>query len=155
MKTRTLGVLVVLSAAGALTGVTLRASVPLGVFAIVERIVLEPSATEPQRIQIWGAFTAWSADRYQTAQRGYLYYSCPPTQDTICRHEWKDITSIAGTGEAIGFGERSRATGRIRRADERPASPDPYPIQFGVVKMGPRLGSHTIVDQLRATLRGR
>ena len=34
----------------------LRASDPAGCYAIVERVVLEPSDVEPTTIQVWGAF---------------------------------------------------------------------------------------------------
>ena len=36
--------------------VDLCASDRLGIYAIVEKVVFEPSESAPQRIQIWGAF---------------------------------------------------------------------------------------------------
>ena len=57
MRSRMIGGLVILSAACAGWAVTLNASDPVGVYAVVEKIVLEPSDAAPQRIQIWGAFS--------------------------------------------------------------------------------------------------
>jgi hypothetical protein len=132
-----------------------RASVPIGVYAMVEKVVLEPNDTQPQRIQIWGAFAV--ADRtpagYGPAQRGYLYYSCPAGQETICRNEWNDIRSMAGRDELIGFGDRNRPRDRVRAADERPASPSTYPIQMGVFKLGPGNLPEAMSARLRAALK--
>jgi hypothetical protein len=156
MKTRTVALLIVLSSTSIVTAITLKASVPLGVYATVEKVVLEPSDAEPQRIQIWGAFALWDDKAgmgYQAAQRGYLYYSCAKQQIGICRNEWADLKSMIGTDQTIGFGSRSLASGRVRRHDEPPSAPDTYPIQFGVVRMGSPRGA--IFDQLRAAMRGR
>ena len=38
------------------------ASGPIGVYGIVEKVVFEPSASAPERIQVWGAF-AYAGDR--------------------------------------------------------------------------------------------
>jgi hypothetical protein len=158
MKTRIVGGIVLLTAIWAVVAVTVNASDPVGVYAIVERTILEPNDTEPQRIQIWGAFVlsdGQSGDGYGTVQRGYLYYTCPPGQQNICRNEWADIKSVAGKSEGIGFGGRYRATGRVRRQDEKPASPDVYPIQMGVIRMGSRHDQPGIITRLKAALRER
>jgi hypothetical protein len=155
MKTRTVNALALLTVACALTTVTLRASDPMGVYAVVERVVFEPSETEPQRIQVWGAFALSdrrSADTYQPAQSGYLYYTCPAGQATVCRNEWADIKSVAGKGLGIGFGGRYAPTGRVRKADEKPATPDVYPIRMGVIRMGGLHDQPAIIAQLKAAL---
>lgn len=157
MKTRTISVLAILSAAWALTAVTLRASDPAGVYAIVEKVVFEPAETGAQRVQIWGAFalsTGKMGNDYQAAQRGFLYYTCPKGQEDTCRNEWSDIKSVAGKSQPIAFGNRYKATGRIRKVDEKPASPDEYPIQAGVFKT-PYPGQDPIIAQLKAALRPR
>src|ERR1041385_7479883 len=49
-----------------------------GIYAIIDRVVLEPNDTTPERIQIWGAFSmSQPEDRnhYMPPERGYLYYS--------------------------------------------------------------------------------
>jgi hypothetical protein len=141
-----------------LTAVSIRASDFVGVYAVVERVVLEPSEAAPQRIQIWGAFAlsdGKSGSNYGTAQRGYLYYDCPAGRETVCRTEWTDLKSVAGKDTGVGFGARYKATGRIRKADEKPAAPDLYPIERGVVRLSAGHESLPVIDRIKAALRER
>ncbi len=89
--TRRFGFLVIL--VSAIAAITAHASFPLGVYAVIEKVVLEPGDAEPQRVQIWGTFSLWD-DRtglgYGAPERGYLYYSCSKEQSRICRNEWAD-----------------------------------------------------------------
>jgi hypothetical protein len=142
----------------ALTAVTLRASDMVGVYAVVEKVLLEPSDAAPQRIQIWGAFALSdqkSGSSYGAAQRGYLYYSCPAGRETVCRREWEDLKAVAGKDTGVGFGARYKETGRIRKADETPASPDVYPIERGVVRLSAGHESLPVIDRIKAALRVR
>ena len=141
-----------------LTAVSIRASDFVGVYAVVERVVLEPSEPAPQRIQLWGAFAlsdGKSGSNYGTAQRGYLYYDCPAGRETVCRTEWTDLKSVAGKDTGVGFGARYKATGRIRKADEKPAAPDLYPIERGVVRLSAGHESLPVIDRIKAALRER
>ena len=142
--------------------VALRASDMVGVYALIEKVTLEPSETTPQRVQIWGAFAfsdQKSGSTYLPAERGYLYYSCPQGQESTCRKEWADLKSMAGKTTGVGFGVRYRANGHVRTAQDKPANPDPYPIQMGVIKLDNPAdrGSDTIkvIDGLRAALNQR
>ena len=153
-----IGGLVILGAACAGWAVTLRASDAVGVYAVVEKIVLEPADAAAQRIQIWGAFAMADSDHtdnYKAPQRGYLYYTCPQGQESVCRSEWADLKSVAGKDAGIGFGGRYKDLGRVRKTDEKVASPDTYPIQFGVVRMTGFRKTLPVVDRLRAALRDR
>jgi hypothetical protein len=159
MMKRTVG-LAVVSAALAL-GVPLQASDMVGVYGVVEKVVLEPSDKAPDRIQIWGAFALaeGKGSTYGPAERGYLYYSCPSGQESICRKEWSDLKSVAGKSTAVGLGQRYKPTGRVRKADEKVASPDPYPIQMGVIRVenAADRGSDAIkvIDGLKMALKQR
>jgi hypothetical protein len=160
MKKPTVG-LVVLGACVALS-VVVRASDMVGIYGVVDKVTLEPSDKAPERIQIWGAFARAddkSGSTYEPAERGYLYFSCPSGQESVCRNEWSDLKSVAGKGTGIGFGQRYKPTGRVRKADEKAASPDPYPIARGVVKVETAAdrGSETmkVIDGLRAALKQR
>lgn len=130
---------------------SLRASDFTGCYALIEKVILEPNDTEPTAIQVWGAFALTDGrpgGSYLAAQRGYLYYTCAKGRDATCLNEWADMKAIAGKQQVVGFGSRYLANGRVRKADEKPAAPDVYPIQMGVFKSGPQF----ILDDLRAAL---
>jgi hypothetical protein len=130
----------------------------MGVYAIVEKVVLEPNDSAPERVQIWGAFAVADTknnDDYAAPQKGYLYYSCPANQARTCANEWADLKSVAGKTSGVGFGGRFVATGRVRKASEAPATPDAYPIRMGVVRMTGNSYHSGIVEKLKAALAAR
>jgi hypothetical protein len=136
----------------------LGASDPVGVYAVIEKVVLEPAQGQPERIQIWGAFAVAETrnnDDYGPPQKGYLYYSCAPQQITMCRNEWADLRSVAGKGAGVGFGGRHIANGRVRGATDKPDSPDPYPIRMGVFKTEGRTTQPPVILKLKAALAAR
>jgi hypothetical protein len=157
MRMSIIGGVIVLGAC-ALATVTLRASDMVGVYAVVEKIVLEPGDAAPQRIQIWGAFALSdqkSGSTYGPAQRGYLYYTCPAGKERGCLNEWEDLKTVAGKDTGVGFGARYKETGRIRKADEKPSSPDAYPIERGIVRLSAGHESLPVIDRIKAALRER
>ena len=118
------------------------ASDPVGIYAIVEKVILEPNDRAPERIQIWGAFAlsdAQHGDGYHAPQRGYLYYSLPstrvPGQREAALKEWADLQKVAGTGDVIAFGGRYVVTGSVRKSAEQPKTPDVYPIHMGIIQI--------------------
>jgi hypothetical protein len=131
----------------------LGASDPIGVYAVIDKVVLEPAQKEPQRIQVWGAFAlsdTRNQDDYQAPQKGYLYYSCAAQQLSTCQKEWADLQSVAGKGVGVGFGGRHIPNGRVRAATDTPDSPDVYPIRMGVVKADSRGVQPAIIEKLKA-----
>ena len=169
--------------------VPLVASGPLGIYGIIEKVVFEPNDKTPERVQVWGAFAYVETSivgqslTVSKPARGYLYFRLGGASDTVVRNEWNDLKSVAGTGEAVGFGkwgyiggfgrlqpdtasgtppyilERSgpnsaRTTDlRVRPATEAPTAPALYQVDSGVVKLSAS-GSHAaIVQQLRDVLR--
>lgn len=142
--------------------VALKASDMVGVYGVIEKVVLEPTDAAPERVQIWGAFALSdqnSGSTYGPAQRGYLYYTCPQGKESVCRTEWADMKSLAGKSTGVGFGHRYSPTGRIRKADEKAAAPDTYPIQMGIVRIenASDRGAETLktVDRIRQALKAR
>ena len=126
---------------------------PTGIYARVDKVVLEPDTTAPERIQIWGAFAlAGMEDRssYGSAQRGYLYFSCKPGKEEICRKEWADLKTIAGTDQIVGFGSRQQTSPRVRKAEDKAAGPDEYPINFGLVKVSDRRSDYAPIRELKS-----
>jgi hypothetical protein len=97
-----------------LTGLTAFASGPAGIFALIEKVVLEPNEQSSERIQIWGAFAFYyprsdrilRSDDALAPQRGYLYFKLPtnPAMRQAARVEWMDLKAVAGTGQGVAFG---------------------------------------------------
>jgi hypothetical protein len=107
----------------------------MGVYCIVDKVVLEP-ADAPKAAQVHGvcAIADQESWYFEAPARGYFYYKAPAGRESVALAEWNDLKTVAGTGQAVGFGRRYYSVGRIRPATETPAKPDEYPIHFGVVK---------------------
>ena len=123
-----------------------------GVYARVDKVVFEPNATAPERIQIWGAFalaTKNSYNDYDPAQRGYLYYSLKPGKEEVCRKEWADLKAVAGTGQIIALGGRVQPA-RLRKAADKPTDPDVYPVDRGMTKMSASRSDYGPIAELMA-----
>jgi len=113
------------------------ASDPIGIYALINKVVLEPSETMPERIQVWGDFTLAMGhnDQYAPPKSGYLYFKLNPEKPEVCRKEWADLKSVAGTDQVVGFGNRHAEQGTIRKADAKPEKADVYPLGWGVSKI--------------------
>jgi hypothetical protein len=113
------------------------ASDPVGIYALVDKVVIEPNETNPERIQIWGAFAVAEGNgyNYKNAERGYLYYKLNPEKQSASRNEWNDLKSVAGTGQIVAFGSRWGEKGTLRKQDAKPEQPDVYPIAMGLTKV--------------------
>jgi hypothetical protein len=124
--------LAALALAAAVTAVTVHASDRVGVYALVDRVVFEPNAENPERVQIWGAFAVAKRNDnnyYDAVQRGYLYFS---GADRLSRNEWNDLKALAGTKKIAAFSSRFGQSLRVRGENEKPASPDRYVLGTGV-----------------------
>jgi hypothetical protein len=129
----------------------------IGIYARIDKVVFEPGAIDPERVQIWGAFALASKENrnsYEPARRGYLYYSLKPGKEEVCRKEWADLKAKAGTDQIIGFGGRDMPTGHVRKADEKATDPDVYPVGFGLVKMSDRGTNYPPIVELKSLPRG-
>jgi len=116
---------------------SLTASDRVAVYAKVDRVVLEPSADAPERVQVWGVFSVAVRDdpnSYRPAARGYLYYKLP-SKPEAARREWNDLKQIAGSGQIVAFGNRWEGTPKVRSETERPDNPEVYAINTGVTKI--------------------
>ena len=152
MRRRTIAALLACCSLGVLSLKTDAWSDWTGVYARVDKVVFEPNATAPERIQIWGAFVlADKRDRnsYESPERGYLYYSLKKGEEDVCRKEWVDLKAVAGTGEIVGFGGRMQPT-RLRKAADKPADPDVYPVASGITKLTDRNRDYGPIRDLKA-----
>jgi hypothetical protein len=119
------------------------ASGPIAVFALIDKVTLQPNADQPQRVLIYGVFSTGtnSANVYSDPQRGYLCFSLPtqtsPTQNAqLALREWSDLQSVAGTHQVVGFGSAWMGKVRVRKSSsEAENDPDVYTLNFGVKKL--------------------
>jgi hypothetical protein len=153
--TRTLAGAIVIAVVGvrAVTAQTGPAD-PVGIYALLDHVVVEPSDAAPQRIQVWGVFAlADPKGGYAPVAKGYMYYACPAGSEHACRAEWEDLRWIAGTGKAIGYAQRGKPLGRLRAERDPVASPNPYPLDGGVVKVESKEPSFTdLVARLKKAI---
>lgn len=157
--TKTVGIAV---AAALLMVATVKASDPVGVYAMVERVVFEPSESAPKNVQIWGVFTSSvepprptykPEQAYGDVQKGYMYFTCAADKASMCAAEWSDLKSVAGKSEIVGFSTRwARSKARVRTASETPSAPDMYEMNVGVVKVGKYGDYPTLVAALKAAI---
>jgi len=158
-----------------------RASGPVGIYGVIEKVVFEPSEQAPERLQEWGALAE--------VQRGYLYFKVKdPNLRTISETpaatfaEWKDLKTVAGTGQAVAFGRwnyigafgalmpsvRSaqppyiletvpsgggQTDMRVRPESEKPANPAAYQTNSGVVKLSDQGNFADVVKKLKSAMK--
>ena len=64
---------------------------PVGIYAVVDKVVFAPDSASPSTIQIWGVFSLSEGkpgDNYGAPARGYMYYSVNDKNPTAVRAEW-------------------------------------------------------------------
>jgi hypothetical protein len=89
----------------------------IGVYALIDRVVLEPDARNPERIQMWGVFaianpiTVENGELmklefgvFHPARRGYVYYHPNPLDPEGSRSEWAKLAAVAGSGNPVAYG---------------------------------------------------
>jgi hypothetical protein len=136
-----------------------RASDPIGVYAVIERVATTTIAGQ-DAAQVWGVFAVAirppagnykPEEAYASPRKGYLLMQCAPAQERACKAEWNDLRTVAGTGDVVGFGTRWTNVPRVRDTGEAPSAPDTYATNVGVVKIGPTSAYPTLVSALKAT----
>lgn len=122
------------------------ASDQIGVYAVVRKVKYEPTAGDAVRVRLCGAFALSNINNgsYFGPMPGYMYYTCPTGQETLCRMQWKEIETAAaasGGAKCVAFGMRrdsanpsvANNNGRIRPPTEGITGPDSYPLGMGMV----------------------
>ena len=114
-----------------------RASDPVGIYTFVDKVVYEPSTGAPERIQVWGGFALakGGGERYEQAERGYMYFKLRQGEEEVCRKEWADLKSVAGTGQIVAFGARYGKNGTVRKPDAKAENADEHPKGWGLTKI--------------------
>ena len=152
---------------------SVNASGRVGVCAIVERVVFEPSEKKPERIQIWGAFILVNGGvrggTPSAPRRGYLYFKLPSvaSEAEIAKKEWNDLKAIAGKGQAVAFGDENyfgsfddpvqgtgiRLHGGVLGFASPLDHPDVYGVRTGIVRLSPQGDYASVIKQLQETLK--
>ena len=129
-------------AGGELSGT--RASGPLGIFGVIERIQFYPDEAHAERVQMFGVFVYHACPTegifemngiprgaLTDPRRGYMYFALPQraiSDEALvrtheqARREWQYVKSVTGTGQAVGFG--SGLCGFTGRGGSRELVPD-------------------------------
>ena len=115
-----------------------RASDPVAVYALIERVEMEPSTGEPERIRLSGVFEVArpnDRDAYMPTERGHLYFKLGPKNPAQAKKEWNDLKKMAGTGQPVAFGSRHEGMITLRKGADPTKDPDTYPLGIGLYKL--------------------
>jgi hypothetical protein len=120
-----------------LAGSVARASNPVAVIAVVDKVVFAPTDDAPTSVHVWGTFVVKqelaSEDReYLGPMYGYFAYKAPGGKEADCRKDWNEMRKFAGTGKVLSWGEREREPnwpGKTARVEE-------YDPAYGLMKFG-------------------
>jgi hypothetical protein len=115
----------------------IKASGPVSVYALVDKVTFEPNEDQPQRIRVSGVFitAAERSDVHSAPQRGYLYLSLPKQNEDLAVKEWMDLKSVAGSQQVVAFGSSWYGKVRVRKRDEEAGTSDRYPLGNGMTKV--------------------
>jgi hypothetical protein len=120
---------------------TVLASGYVTIYSRVDKVIFEPSAEHPERIQVFGAFSMGTGPKqFLPVQHGYLYFKLPQAGGGQVLKEWQDLKAVSGTGTVvgfgvIGFGATFPKPPVVHNISEKPADPEVYPLGQGVSKV--------------------
>jgi hypothetical protein len=81
---------------------------PVGVFAVIDKVVLKPNAEKPTECELHGAFAVAEGrhgEYYRSPRRGVLRFGPGAKPDEAAR-QWRELQQKAGSGEVIAFSSR-------------------------------------------------
>ena len=115
-----------------------RASDPVGIYAVVDKVMVSPSSGPAESIQIWGVFALAQnsgGNDYAPPRRGYMSFTLVKGKEDVCRKEWADLKKLAGTQQCVAFGTHYGRKGTVRQGGDPTKAPDVYPLGFGLTKV--------------------
>lgn len=116
------------------------ASPPMGLYAVIEKVVFEPNDSGPERVQIWGLFARAldGGNQYSAPAYGYIYLHAQRGEENIARNEWNDLKKLAGTGQCVAFASYYKQgfnLVHVRQPGTPPEKSEPYPISMGLIRL--------------------
>lgn len=115
-----------------------RASDPVGVYAVIDRVEVSPRTGAAERLQISGVFALAAGrggDGYSPPLRGTMSFTLVKGKEDVCRKEWADLVKVAGTRQCVAFGSRYKVPPAVRKGGDPTKDPDVYPLGFGVTRV--------------------
>jgi hypothetical protein len=120
-------------------GGAVRASDPVGVYAIIDRAEVTPSTGPAERLQLWGVFALATEGKgnstYSPPLRGTMSFAIVKGKEDVCRKEWADLVKVAGSKQCVAFGSRYKVQPAVRKGGDPTKNLDVYPLGFGVTKV--------------------
>jgi hypothetical protein len=116
-------------------------SEPIGVFAILDKVVMKP-AEQPNEVELHGAFAVAEGSRgnyYRAPRRGVLRFSAGKKPEEAVA-QWRELAKHAGTGVCVALSSRweqhvPQNPLRVAAAGEPTGPPVPYGPAMGVTVM--------------------
>jgi len=120
-------------------------SATVGIYAIIDQVVFEPTGGLPKFARISGVFVVpvrMSSGSYQRPQKGYLYFRIAPGTEQATRKDWSALSILAGSGKVVAFGQywvpnpddpqgNPHHSLEVKvHAEGESATPDAYPIPY-------------------------
>ena len=119
-----------------------RASFPCGIFARVDKVILDEShGDKPEWIKIQGKFIiVMDSGRRARPREGWLYFSLVKEKAEHCWIEWNDLKSIANTkNRYVAFGStyspKFKQYVPIHKNPGKDAKPVQYPLDHGIHRL--------------------
>jgi hypothetical protein len=112
-------------------------SYPLGVYALIDRVAIEPAEGRPERILVRGTFIVANDRDPKKAigpVQGFLAYRIATEWEEGCIQEWQELREAAGTNDVVAFGARGQTNGTVKTRPDDPAEPPDYVLNVGIVR---------------------
>jgi len=110
----------------------------VGVYALIDRVELLPSAEAPERVRLHGAFAISEGklgSYYRSAAWGVLEFHAREGAEEQCVTQWRDLAGVAGSGETVAFGGRYEQQGFALAPTIAEVESLPFSVQMGVRKV--------------------
>lgn len=113
-----------------------RASSPCANYVVPSRMEFLPDEANATMVVIHGAFFFWqNGGNYSAPACGYMYFTCPPGSEKMCRLQWQDIKAGIGGPGCEGFGPQNVSTSATLRVEGTPLGrPDTWDLGMGVAQ---------------------